>query len=372
MARDSYCMNDASMLINSYAIDHIIGESAWAQRIRKRILQVAAYDYNVLIAGPSGTGKELIARAIHSHSARSDKPLIPVECATIPSGLFASQLFGHVKGAFTGADHETAGCFRAANGGTIFLDEIGELDLDLQSQLLRVLQEKQVVPVGGHTPVPVDVRVVAATHRDLRQEVRAGRFRLDLYYRLNVVRMDSTALKNRTEDVPLLVDHFLAKAAMENGLPLKRLSDDAIAMLQAYDWPGNVRELQHALERAVVFHESEVLNPTAFEGAFDTDLEMDVQGHPPVASVDGSVESLLPSPTMPAEESTIDGEEEYEKWPSLADIEKAHIQRTLKKTFYNQSAAANLLGMDRKQLARRIKKYGMKIPRRSPGRPARS
>ena len=388
-------------MFDSFAIDHIVGDSPWAQRVRKRILQVARYDYSVLITGPSGTGKELVARAVHAHSSREKEPFIPVDCATIPSGLFSSQLFGHLKGAFTGASHAAMGCFRAAEGGTIFLDEIGELDLDLQAKLLRVLQEKKVVPVGGHDPIPVNVRVLAATHRDLKAEVKAGRFRLDLYYRLNVVRVESDALKDRTDDIPVLTEHFLAKTSVDNGLPLKRLSKGALAKLKTFDWPGNVRELEHAIERAVVFTEGSVIGESAFddlgdESISDHDSEIYVSapatsasfernlGRPPaVSAADDSFEEdldeeeiaslpFVPPADSPAAEA-LSEEPHYDatqgNWPSLAEIEMEHIKRTLKETFYNQSAAARLLDIDRKQLARKIKKYGLEVPRMSRGRP---
>jgi DNA-binding NtrC family response regulator len=360
-------------MFNSYAIDHIVGDSAWAQRIRKRILQVAAYDYNVLVTGPTGTGKELVARAIHAHSPRAAKPFIPVDCATIPSPLFASQLFGHIKGAFTGASQASIGCFRAAEGGTLFLDEIGELDLELQSKLLRVLQERQVIPVGGHQPVPVNVRVLAATHRDLQREVKEGRFRLDLFYRLNVVRMETAPLSERIEDIAILAQHFLAKAAVDNGLPLKQLGRSALAVLESHAWPGNVRELEHAIERAMVFHEGATLDHSAFEELADTaELETAqnrVRGGLPPAPVDEEV-AAIPFPSHDGDDVDL-LDPAYDGWPTLSQVEAEHIRRTLKETFYNQSAAARLLGIDRKQLARKIRKYDLRVPKLAPGRPSK-
>jgi DNA-binding NtrC family response regulator len=362
-------------MFNSYAIDHIIGDSVWAQRIRKRILQVAAYDYNVLVTGPTGTGKELVARAIHAHSTRALKPFIPVDCATIPSGLFASQLFGHIKGAFTGASQASIGCFRAAEGGTLFLDEIGELDLELQSKLLRVLQERQVVPVGGHQPVPVNVRVLAATHRDLQREVKAGRFRLDLFYRLNVVRMETAPLSERPEDIAVLAQHFLAKAAVDNGLPLKQLGRTALAVLQGHNWPGNVRELEHAIERAMVFHEGTTLDHKSFDeltATADLETAQATRSAPPAAAPADEDMAAIPFPHQgDAHASEEPADTAYESWPTLDEVEAEHIRRTLKETFYNQSAAARLLGIDRKQLARKIRKYDLRVPKLSPGRPTR-
>jgi DNA-binding NtrC family response regulator len=231
----------------------IVGRSMWAKQMRRSIKRVASYRSSVMIAGPSGTGKELIAAAIHRHSPRSSAPFVAVDCASIPPTLFASQLFGHVKGAFSGAEYNTLGNFRAADGGTLFLDEIGELSLELQAQLLRTIQQRKVVPVGSHQSIPVDVRLIAATNRRLEQEVQAGRFRLDLFYRLNVVRFNSISLSERPEDIAPLCEHFLDVFCIKNGLPRKQLSPHAIDFLESRLWPGNVRELQNILERAVVF-----------------------------------------------------------------------------------------------------------------------
>jgi DNA-binding NtrC family response regulator len=322
-----------------------------------------------------------VARALHKLGQRGDKPFIPVNCAAIPSGLFTSQLFGHVKGAFTGAQHASMGCFRAANGGTIFLDEIGELDLDLQAKLLRVLQDREVTPVGSHESVPVDVRVVAATNRNLEEEVRAGRFRLDLYYRLNVVCVETLGLKDRVEDIPVLAKHFVAKAAVDNGLPLKTISDEAMALLESYNWPGNVREMQNLIERAVLFTPGEIIGPEAFvdslrgkmsrrmSGDLATQHLGDESDDPFVSRRDrprqiDEEQAISPPATIPLPVDERTGE-----WATLAVMEREHIRRTLEECFYNQSAAARLLDVDRKLLARKIRKHKIPVPVARRGRP---
>jgi len=362
---------------SNISIHNVIGESPWTVKVRQRILQVAGYHYGVLITGPSGTGKELIARSIHTHGPRAAKPFIPVNCAALPGELFCSQVFGHIKGAFTGAGQSTLGCFRAADGGTIFLDEIGELDFDLQAKLLRVVQDRRVTPVGSHESLPVDVRVVAATNRNLEQDVRDGRFRLDLYYRLNVISVHAAPLVDRRQDIPVLARHFLAKACVENGTAVKQLHPDTLALMQAYRWPGNIRQLQNLIERAVVFAEGDLLGPDCFPELLDgsdfppSDARFHPGGAPAPLVKPASGRRSNQSDNGPPEPWIEPVGPTEDAWLTLADVERSHIARTLQETFYNQSAAARLLGIDRKLLARKIRKYRLQLPPTSPGRPAR-
>src|SRR5690606_16804073 len=222
---------------------------------------VAPTASTVLISGESGTGKEVIARFIHALSDRSDGPFLSINCGALPENLLESELFGHVKGSFTGAVRDKAGLFVAARGGTFFLDEVGEMSPAAQVQLLRALQEREVIPVGATEAVPVDVRIIAATNRDLEEEIRRGTFRGDLYYRLNVITLHLPPLRERVDDIPLLADHFLKRFASSRGEEPPRLSDEAREILQSYDWPGNVRELENALERAAVLSRGGEIKP---------------------------------------------------------------------------------------------------------------
>ena len=236
----------------------MIGNSEAIAHIKEMIEKVAATDARVLITGPNGTGKELVAHWLHEKSERSKHPMIEVNCAAIPSELIESELFGHVKGSFTGANKDRAGKFEAANGGTIFLDEIGDMSLSAQAKVLRALQENRIQRVGSDKDIKVNVRVLAATNKNLKKEIAEGRFREDLYHRLAVILIKIPALKDRREDIPLLIDFFTKKIAKEQGSPLKVFSSEAVALLQTYDWTGNIRELRNVVERLIILGEQEV------------------------------------------------------------------------------------------------------------------
>jgi two-component system response regulator AtoC len=306
----------------SVDVTSIVGRSRPMLEVYKLIAMVAPARTTVLVIGESGAGKELVARAIHKNSPRTQKPFMDVNCAALPEPLLESELFGHVRGAFTGAVVDKRGLFEEASGGTLFLDEIGDMSVTLQSKLLRVLQEQEVRRVGGSAGTKVDVRVIAATNQQLRALVDSGRFREDLYYRLNVVTIEVPPLRDRPGDLPLLVEHFLAKHARAVGRPVPALAPDAMEVLRRYPFPGNVRELEHALERAVTL-----------AGQRQVIL---------VEDLPAAVRDYTPA-----------------RIPTLDEVERAHIERVLRETRGNRSAAAEILGIDRGTLLRKIKQYGV-------------
>ncbi|HEU4683062.1 MAG TPA: sigma-54 dependent transcriptional regulator [Nitrospira sp.] len=308
-----------------YSFHHILGKSKPMQALFDLIKRVADSPTNVLITGESGTGKELVAKAIHYNSDRKEAPFIPVNCAAIPEQLLESELFGHMRGAFTDAKLDKRGLFEEAQKGSLFLDEISELPLMLQAKLLRAIQEKEIRRVGATKPVAVDVRVIAATNLNLAEEVKSKRFRDDLYYRLNVIELKLPPLRERREDIPLLVDAFLKKCGQTRGKEVKGVSESALAMLMDYAWPGNVRELENVVERAVTLSRSERITPD--------DLPPAVQG----ARGDRRVLDEAAERTLP-----------------LHEIEKEYIQKILEKMGGNKYQAAQVLGIDRKTLYRKL------------------
>ena len=311
----------------------IIGQSARMRSVFKMVDKIAATPATVLINGESGTGKELIAQSIHQRSDRADGPFVAINCGAIPETLLESQLFGHVKGSYTGADRDHDGFCRQAEGGTIFLDEIGETPHTIQVKLLRMLQEREVYPVGSSCPVKVNLRVIAATNRDLEKEVAEGNFRTDLYYRLNVIPMNLPSLRQRNEDIPLLVDHFLKRCCPDEykGNLGSMIEDKVLTALQGYEWPGNVRELENVIERASIIRETDRITmkdlPTFVTKGAGTDTDVSN------LSVGGRI--------------------------TLDDLEKAHILGVLEATDGARKLTSEILGINASTLYRKLKKYGL-------------
>jgi DNA-binding NtrC family response regulator len=308
-------------------VAEIEGKSQRMLDVYKLVARVAPSTATVLVVGESGTGKELVARAIHTRSPRANKPFVPVNCTALSESLLESELFGHARGAFTGAIANKRGLFETANGGTLFLDEIGDMGPKMQAQILRVLQDGEMRPVGGTEAIRVDVRLVCATNRDLEAEVKAGRFREDLYFRINVITVRMPPLRERAGDIPILVRHFINKIARREARAEASVSPEALEILCGYAWPGNVRELENAIERAVAVAKGNVILPS--------DLPVDVYGGSPMA-----------------EASMIDDR------PTLAELEKRYIALVLAECADNKKRAAEKLGIDRRTLYRAIARAG--------------
>ncbi len=320
-------------VVDTQRFGRLLGESAAMKRIFDLIGRVASSDASVLIMGESGTGKELIARAIHEQSPRSKGPFLAVDCAAMPASLLESELFGHARGAFTDARTARVGLFEQASGGTLFLDEIGEMPLEMQPKLLRALQERKVRPIGGNVEVAFDVRLVSATNRDLDVEVDEKRFREDLFYRINVVRVDAPALRERGGDVLLLAQHFVERFAARTGKQVRGIHAAAAEKLISYEWPGNVRELENCMERAVAL--------LRFDEVTVDDLPEKLRQY--------RADRLIFAADDVGAVLTID------------ELERRYIQRVLTLVGGNKSRAADLLGLDRRTLYRRIERYGVAL-----------
>jgi DNA-binding NtrC family response regulator len=319
-------------LISSTAPGEIIFTSSSYRKVYDMTLQVAASEANILIQGESGTGKELIARAIHFNSARRDRRYLTINCAALTDTLLESQLFGHVRGAFTGALTSRKGLLEAATGGTLFLDEIGDMTLALQAKLLRVIQEREFTPVGATEIMTCDIRIVAATNKELEKEVAGGRFREDLFYRLNVITLTPPPLRERKEDLVPLTLHFMNRFSARMKKHVDTISEDALRLLKEYHWPGNIRELENIIERAVILAETNRITVDLLPIRTDAGLRAGLYG---------------------------DGND------SLESVERDHILRVLKKNSYHKSRTAGILGVTRKTLDRKIADYGLTIPKNS-------
>ncbi|MGE3163472.1 MAG: sigma-54-dependent transcriptional regulator [Planctomycetota bacterium] len=313
-----------------FGFEGIIGSSPKMHAIIQKLSQISPTDVSVLILGETGTGKELIAKAIHANSRRKEKPFVPLNCASLSEGILESELFGHVKGAFTGAAYTRKGRFEYASGGTLFLDEVGDIPLATQIKLLRVLEDRQVYRIGDNDPIQVDVRLLSATNRDLSQAIAAGTFREDLFFRLNVVTVELPALRERTVDIPLLLDHFIHEYARVHGKHVEGLDREALRILNRYAWPGNVRELKNVVENMVVTSREPVLGVADLPVRLQATAEVSAEtGFPPVGT-------------------------------TLREVEREMLRRTLEAVKGNRKEAAKLLGIGERTLYRKITEYELR------------
>lgn len=331
-------------LRDNHGFDMFIGASREMQKVYRRIMQVAPTDSSVLITGESGTGKELVACAIHKNSQRRDQPFVAVDCTSLAENLLESELFGHVKGSFTGAVHTKMGLFKVADGGTLFLDEVANISLTTQAKLLRVLQEREVTPIGGTQPIPINIRLVAATNRNLRTLVAEGSFREDLFFRLNIIPVDLPPLRDRKGDLPLLIAHFLKKFAEEMGKEIRGLAPDALALLEEYPFTGNVRELENIVERAVVLVEGGLIQKENLE-----------------LTLPGGDESCLTSGFIPQSADELKETKRHIRERAVEPVEKAFALNALKRNNWNITRAAEETGMLRPNFQALMKKLGISI-----------
>jgi DNA-binding NtrC family response regulator len=330
-------------LRDHHGFESFVGESGEMQKVYRRIIQVAPTDSTVIITGESGTGKELVARAIHNNSQRRGAPFVALDCTSLAESLLESELFGHVKGSFTGAVQTKMGLFKVADGGTLFLDEISNISLTIQAKLLRVLQERMVTPIGGTHPIPIDIRLVAATNKNLRNLVSEGAFRDDLFFRLNIIPIDLPSLRERKGDLPILIKHFLKKFSTEVGKDIRGIAPDAYAVLEEYDFPGNVRELENIIERAVVLAEGDIIRKEGLE----------LQPH--------RGEVLINTSYVPQSLDELKETKRQIREKAVEPIEKAFVINALKRNNWNVTRAAEETGMLRPNFQALLKKLKISV-----------
>jgi len=338
--------NQKKDAIPQHGFDLFVGQSKEMQKVYHRIMQVAMTDSTVLVTGESGTGKELVARAIHKNSSRSDKAFVAVDCSSLADNLLESELFGHIKGSFTGAIQAKIGLFKVADGGTLFLDEVSNISMATQAKLLRVLQERMVTPIGGTQPVPINIHLVAATNRSLRTMVAEGTFREDLFFRLNIIPIELPPLRERKGDIPLLISHFLKKFTAMIGKNMRGIAPDAMALLESYDYPGNVRELENTIERAVVLASGEVIHKE--------DLELRAEGadgEPP-----DDAEGYVPHTADELKEM-----KRHIRDHAVESIEKAFVMSALERNNWNITRAAEETGILRPNFQGMLKRLGISV-----------